>query len=148
MYLIDGNNLIGHTKSIPSQESAGARQLLLNHVSGFLEVTRRKAIVVFDGKSEPLRKTSRVQLVFSGPRTSADEVIRRQVESSKTRKDLCVISSDNAVYGYARSCGVRALKCLEFNRLIQEAAGGKIDEKRDFSVDNVKDWLRYFGEEE
>jgi rRNA-processing protein FCF1 len=83
-----------------------------------------------------------------GCRVDLDEVIRRRVESSKNRKDLCVISSDNAVYGYARTCGVKALKCHEFNQLIREATGGKIEENRDLSVDNTKEWLRYFGEEE
>ena len=147
MYLIDGNNLIGHTKSLQHHASAGARQLLLDRVTVFLEATRRKAIVVFDGTNEPLRKTARVQLIFAGARSSADDVIRQRVESSKSPKDLCVISSDNGVYGYAKTCGVRALKCHEFNRLIQEASG-KIEEERDLSVGNTKEWLRYFGEEE
>ncbi len=148
MYLIDGNNLIGHTKSVASQPSVNARQFLVDYVSAFLESTHRKAIVVFDGRSAPLRKTSRVQLLFSGPQSNADDVIRRRVESSKDRKDLCVISSDNAVYGYAKTCGVKALKCHEFNRMIREAAGAKVEEDRDLSIGNTKEWLRYFGEEE
>lgn len=148
MYLIDGNNLIGHTKPIASQPLANARQLLVDYVAGFLESTQRKAIIVFDGSSAPLRKTSRVQLVFSGSRSSADEVIRHRVESSEHRKDLCVISSDNAVYGYARTCGVKALKCHEFNRLIRDTGGCKPEENRDLSIGNTKEWLRYFGEEE
>jgi predicted RNA-binding protein with PIN domain len=148
MYLIDGNNLIGHTKAITSRPSAYARQLLVEYVSGFLESTHRKAIIVFDGSSAPLRKTSRVQLLFAGPNSSADELIRRRVESSENRRELCVISSDNAVYGYARTCGVKALKCHEFNRLIREAGGRKIEEDRDLSISNTKEWLRYFGEEE
>lgn len=148
MYLIDGNNLIGHTKSIASQPAANTRQLLVEYISNFLESAHRKAIVVFDGRSAPLRKTSRVQLIFAGPHSSADELIRRRVESSRDHKALCVISSDNAVYGYARTCGVKALKCHEFNRLIREAASGQIEENRDLSIDNTKEWLRYFGEEE
>ena len=148
MYLIDGNNLIGHTKSVASQPSVNTRQFLVDYVSSFLESTHRKAIVVFDGRSAPLRKTSRIQLIFSGPQSNADEVIRRRVESSKDRKDLCVISSDNAVYGYAKTCGVKALKCHEFNRMIREAGGGKVEENRDLSIGNTKEWLRYFGEEE
>ena len=148
MYLIDGNNLIGHTKSIARQSSGNARQFVVDYISSFLESTHRKAIVVFDGRSAPLRKTTRVQLVFSGAQSSADDVIRRRVESSKDRMDLCVISSDNAVYGYAKSCGVRALKCHEFNQMIRKAAHGKVQEDRDFSIGNTKEWLRYFGEEE
>ena len=105
-------------------------------------------MIVFDGASEPLRKTPLMQLVFAGPRSSADEVIRARVDSSRTRKSFCVVSSDNAVYGYARSCGFKALKCHEFNRLIRESSALQSGENREFRVDNINEWLRYFGEGE
>ena len=56
MYLIDGNNLIGHTKSI-SYKDPQARQQVLDRISKFLESRHRNATVVFDGSAEPLRKT-------------------------------------------------------------------------------------------
>ena len=146
MYLIDGNNLIGHTKTI-SYRDPQARQILLDRISIFLNLKRRKATVVFDGSPQPLRKSRWIQLVFAGPNSSADNLIRREVESAKSRKSVCVVSSDNAVHGYARTCGVEALKCHEFNRLLAEAKEGE-PEKRDLPQGDLKHWLRYFGEEE
>ena len=58
-----------------------------------------------------------------------------------------MVSSDNAVHGYARTCGVEALKCHEFNRLLAEAKEGE-PEKPDLPQGDLKHWLRYFGEEE
>lgn len=148
MYLIDGNNLIGHTKSI-SYKDPKARQQVLDRISKFLESRQRNATVVFDGTAEPLRKTRWMRLVFSGPGRAADELIRHQVEVARSRKGLCVVSSDNAVYGYARSCGVDALKCHEFNRLLNEELVARVEpEKRDLPTDNIQQWLRYFGEED
>ena len=148
MYLIDGNNLIGHTKEIPYHDP-GARQRLLDHIVPFLEASHSKATVVFDGGSQSLRKSRRIQLVFSGSMSSADDRIRHLVESAPAPRDLCVVSSDNAVYGYSRSCGSRAIKCHEFNRLIRETAQSHPPgENREHTVEDLKQWLRYFGEEE
>ena len=148
MYLIDGNNLIGHTKSI-SYKDPQARQQVLDRISTFLESRHRNATVVFDGSSEPLRKTRWMRLVFSGPGRTADDLIRKQVETARSRKGLCVVSSDNGVYGYARSCGVEALKCHEFNRLLKEEIVTDAEpEKRDVPVENIKHWMRYFGEDD
>jgi predicted RNA-binding protein with PIN domain len=148
MYLIDGNNLIGHTKSI-SYKDPDARQQVLDRISKFLESRQSNATVVFDGTAEPLRKTRWMRLVFSGPGRTADDVIRRQVEAARSRRGLCVVSSDNGVYGYARSCGLKALKCHEFNRLLNEELVSQIEpEKRDLPIDNIQQWMRYFGEED
>ena len=148
MYLIDGNNLIGHTKSI-SYKDPQARQQVLDRIAKFLQSRHRKATVIFDGTAESLRKTRWMQLVFSGPGQTADDLIRRQVEAARSRKGLCVVSSDNGVYGYARSCGVEALKCHEFNRLLnEELVAGAEPEKRDVPVESIKHWMRYFGEED
>ena len=74
MYLIDGNNLIGHTKSI-SYKDPQARQQLLDRIAKFLECRHRNATVVFDGTAEPLQKTRWMRLVFSGPGRTADDLI-------------------------------------------------------------------------
>ena len=148
MYLIDGNNLIGHTKSI-SYKDPQARQQVLDRIARFLESRHRKATVIFDGTAEPLRKTRWMQLIFSGPGRTADDLIRKQVEAARSRKGLCVVSSDNGVYGYARSCGVEALKCHEFNRLLNEELVARVGpEERDVPVESIKHWMRYFGEED
>jgi predicted RNA-binding protein with PIN domain len=148
MYLIDGNNLIGHSKDI-SYHDRQARQKLLDRVIPFLDQRNRQAVIVFDGGAEPLRKSRRIQLIFSGPKSSADERIRRIVEASPSPRSLCVVTSDNAVYGYSRSCGARAMKCHEFNRLLRGfSQSQENEENREVPVENLRQWMRYFGEEE
>jgi predicted RNA-binding protein with PIN domain len=148
MYLIDGNNLIGHSKDI-SYHDRQARQKLLDRVIPFLEQRNTRAVIVFDGGAQPLRKSRRIQLVFSGPKSSADERIRQMVEASPSPRNLCVVTSDNAVYGYSRSCGARAMKCHEFNRLLKETSRSQENEEnREVPIEDLRQWMRYFGEEE
>ena len=148
MYLIDGNNLIGHSKDFPYHDPQ-ARQKLLERLIGFLGSWHSKAVVFFDGVSQPLRKSRNIQLVFSGPKSSADEKIRQFVEASSSPQSLCVVTSDNPVYGYCRSCGARAMKCHEFNRLLRESLRSQDSkENRELHIDDVRQWLRYFGEED
>ena len=148
MYLIDGNNLIGHSKEI-SYHDPQARQKLLERVIPFLDHRGSKAIIFFDGGSQPLRKSRNIEIVFSGSKSSADEKIRQFVEASSLPKSLCVVTSDNSVYGYCRSCGARAMKCHEFNRLLRERQRAQDgEENREARIDNLQQWLRYFGEDE
>jgi predicted RNA-binding protein with PIN domain len=148
MYLIDGNNLIGHSKEI-SYHDPQARQKLLERVIPFLGDRGNKAIIFFDGGSQSLRKSRNIEIVFSGPKSSADEKIRQFVEASSLPKSLCVVTSDNSVYGYCRSCGARAMKCHEFNRLLRENQRAQYpQEKRETQIDDLRQWLRYFGEDE
>lgn len=148
MYLIDGNNLIGHSKEI-SYHDPQARQKLLERVIPFLGDRGSKAIIFFDGGSQALRKSGNIEIVFSGPKSSADEKIRQFVEASSLPKSLCVVTSDNAVYGYCRSCGARAMKCHEFNRLLRESQRTQDPkENRETPMDDLQQWLRYFGEDE
>ena len=148
MYLIDGNNLIGHTKDI-SYHDPKARQRLLDRVVPFLELRGNRAIIVFDGATQPLRKSRLIQLVFSGPSSSADDKIRRFVETTPSPKSVCVVTSDNSVYGYCRSCGARTMKCHQFNRLLRDSLGSQDNlENHDTEIDDIRQWLRYFGEEE
>jgi predicted RNA-binding protein with PIN domain len=148
VYLIDGNNLIGHTRDI-SYHDPQARQKLLDRLMPYLEGKQRKAVVVFDGPPQALQKNRWLQLVFAGHRVKADDRIRQMVEKVRNPKELCVVSSDNSVYSYARNCGSPALKCHEFNRLLQQAPPREEkQENRDLPVGDLKHWLRYFGEEE
>ncbi len=148
MYLIDGNNLIGHSKEI-SYHDPQARQKLLERIIPFLGDRGSKAIIFFDGGSQSLRKSRNIEIVFSGPKSSADEKIRQFVEASSSPKSLSVVTSDNSVYGYCRSCGARAMKCHEFNRLLRERERTQNSkENRETQIDDLQQWLRYFGEDE
>jgi predicted RNA-binding protein with PIN domain len=147
MYLVDGNNLIGHTKGI-SLKSGNCRQQLIDRLIPFLDRKRRRALVFFDGAGEGLRKSHRIQIEFSGRKLSADEQIRRKVAQSTAPKNLCVVSSDNWVYGYGRSCGSKALRCHEFNRLLHDLGDTESDSNDGVPPEDMKGWLRYFGEED
>ncbi len=147
MYLIDGNNLIGHTRDL-SLRDRNCRQHLIDRLIPFFNQKRKEALVFFDGASEPLRKSRRIQIQFSGPNRIADDLIRRRVEQEGAPRSLCVVSSDNSVYGYARSCGCRALRCHEFNRLATRLEDDPIGSEEGVPSEPKEGWLRYFGEED
>jgi predicted RNA-binding protein with PIN domain len=147
MYLIDGNNLIGHTRGLSFRDPQ-ARQRLLDRIIPFLNARRHHATVVFDGPPTPLRKAACLKLIFSGSKASADDKIRHILENSRLPRDLYVVSSDNAVYSYSKTCGAQAMKCHEFNRLVNHVAlENSTREDRDQRIDDLKSWMRYFGED-
>ena len=142
-YLIDGNNLIGHTEGL-SLTSPNCRQQLIDRLLPFCNTKRKRALVFFDGARTPLSKGVRIEIRFSGPNRTADDLIRREVERSPTPKDLCVVSSDGAVYSYARGCGSQALRCHEFNRRLNDVANAPTDSGKPLNPD-TEYWLKQFS---
>jgi len=146
LYLIDGNNLIGRTKRL-SLKRSNCRQQLIDHLIPFCNKRNKQALVFFDASWEPLRKGQRIEVKFSGPNRTADDPIRRAVEHSTAPKNDCVVSSDNEVYGYTRVCGSQALRCHEFNRLLNEIGHTNANSGKPKDVDDMDYWSKRFLEQ-
>ena len=148
MYLIDGNNLIGHSRHL-SLEDQNCRQNLIDSLIPLLNCKKRQTIVFFDGpeKLEPLQKTKYIEIRFSGSET-ADQQIRKTIELAISPNNLCVVSSDNEVYNHAKNCGVKALKCHEFNRFLSKIREDPEPLEVAMSEEDIRDWSNYFGIED
>ncbi len=121
-YLIDGNNLLGSLGG-PAVPGDG-RLEVLRRVVAFCREKGARATVVFDGA--PFRaelgeqQLGRVTLRFPESGRDADSVIRATIDAAARPAEIVVVSSDKAVYSYARTRGARALRAHEWNAI----AGG------------------------
>ncbi len=123
-YLIDGNNLLGSLggPAIPGD----GRLEVVRRVAAFCREKGARATIVFDGapfRAElAVQQLGHVTLRFPESGHDADSVIRAAIDAAERPAEIVVVSSDKAVYSYARTRGARALRAHEWNAL---AAGTK-----------------------
>jgi predicted RNA-binding protein with PIN domain len=146
-YLVDGNNLLG---SWGGPRGDDGRAEVVRRVASFCRAKGARATIVFDGR--PLRPDMAVQSL--GPVSirvppegqDADSVIRRIVEESSAPADIVVVTSDKALYSYAKTFGAAVLRAHEWNALERRSAppAREGSEKPDHESD-VEGWLKRFG---
>jgi predicted RNA-binding protein with PIN domain len=152
-YLIDGNNLLGSWggRALPGD----GRLEVLRRVAEFCRVRGARATIVFDGA--PLRPDRDAQhlgpivLRFPPEGGDADSVIREIIDRTPRPAELVVVSSDKALYSYARTRGASALRAREWTALSRRTVAGGTrstsaarSEKPEREVD-VEGWLRRFS---
>ncbi len=123
-YLIDGNNLLGHTIP-PAYRDPQHRYDLARRLLIFQRVTRSRIILVFDGPPDPRLTEVEVPggkftVLFPPPGETADAVIRGLIESLIDRRRLFLVSSDRELRSLARGRGAQVLTCGEFNAMLKE----------------------------
>jgi predicted RNA-binding protein with PIN domain len=151
-YLIDGNNLLG-TWGGPTADD-DRRGEVVRRVAAFCRARGARATIVFDG--HPLRPEMEMQdlgpvsLRVPPKGTDADTVIRELLDRAPRTADLIVVTSDKALYSYAKTMGASVLRAHEWNDLARrlgaaapKTSGGEKPEKED----DVDGWLKRFGGE-
>jgi hypothetical protein len=92
-----------------------------------------------------------VSLRVPPPGQDADTVIRELVDRHPRPAELIVVTSDKALYSYAKTSGASVLRAHEWNirerKPGRERGLGEPSEKPDREED-VEGWLRKFGESE
>lgn len=141
-YIIDGNNLVG---KIPSLKSLPDKQMARHRLSLMLErYFQKKKVKVslhFDGfENEPI-KVSGLKIHYSQDR-SADEKIKKEIETIKNQKSVYVISSDLEIISFAKVCGCKVLKSEEFYKQIINQNKQEEEKPSNFDTDEFK---RLFG---
>lgn len=153
-YLIDGNNLLGSWGG-PAIRGDG-RVEVLRRVADFCRARGARAILVFDGA--PFRTElgdqdlGRVKIRFPFEGEDADSVIRRVLDETPRPAEIVVVTSDRALYSYARTRGASVLRAHEWNALARGAAAtprgrrarATPGEKPEHETD-VEGWLRRFS---
>jgi predicted RNA-binding protein with PIN domain len=152
-YLIDGNNLLGSWGG-PALPRDGRREVV-RRVAEFCRARGARATIVFDGA--PLRPDrgdqhlGPVALRFPPEGGDADSVIREIIDRTPRPAELVVVSSDKALYSYARTRGATALRAHEWTALSRGAvAGGRRTARVAPSAKpergaDVEGWLRRFS---
>ena len=146
-YIIDGNNLIGKIKNLKSlfqkDKQASGEKLVLILERYFI---RKKAKVTlhFDGFENDPIKSSKIKITYSGNRT-ADENIKDQIERSKNRTNLIVVSSDNNLREFARVCACERIKSEVFAKQLYSSQSNDEENDRIQSIDNPDEFKKLFG---
>jgi predicted RNA-binding protein with PIN domain len=149
-YLIDGNNLLGSWGG-PTRDD-DRRPEVVRRVAAFCRAKNVRATLVFDG--HPLRPDMAAQdlgplsLRVPPAGTDADTVIRELLDRMERPREWVVVTSDKAVYSYAKTCGASVLRAHEWNVLERRSASwpseGASREKPECEED-VEGWLKKFG---
>jgi len=150
-YIIDGNNLLGSWGG-PAVPGDG-RVEVLRRVAAFCRARGARVTLVFDGA--PFRpavgaqELGRLSVRFPEAGSNADAVIRELIDRAARPAELTVVSSDKAVYSYARTRGAAALRARDWNALARaperrpaRSAEGRA-EKPERETD-IEGWLERF----
>jgi predicted RNA-binding protein with PIN domain len=158
-YLIDGNNLLGSWGGPPGGGDDG-RAEVVRRVAAFCRSRGARAILVFDGR--PFRpdvgaqSLGPVSLRFPGEGRDADSLVRELVDTAARPGELLVVTSDKALYSYAKTRGASVLRAHEWNALARGATPPRAARRRRASVASsdkpdreadIEGWLKRFSGE-
>lgn len=118
-YVVDGYNAINHplfSSFLKKNKDPRIALLELIKRKKLCGSLKNKVVLVFDGYPPSRLFTysgAKAQILFSSD-GSADEKIRKMLESSARPKDTVVVSDDREVKFYAKNAGAKALGIVEF----------------------------------
>jgi predicted RNA-binding protein with PIN domain len=116
----------------------------------------QEAVVVCDGRPKPLRVSESpvdaVQLVFSGPHRTADDVLITLIEGDSAPRRLTVVSSDREIRKAARRRRAHSMASATFINQLAGSLGRKPRAHPNAKPDagamtphQVQQWLETFG---
>lgn len=157
-YLVDGNNVMGQRVGW-HRDKAGARRRLLEELARMTRAARVTIAVVFDGAPDEHFPDGSsfmgVRVHYAARGSDADTRIKAMAETSRERRTLKVVTSDNALADYVRRCGVEVIRAGEFRRRLDEvaregeagagAAKTELEGRGGVKASEVGEWLQYFG---
>ena len=150
-YLIDGNNLIGHTLNYKLNDVKSRYRLILKLIK-FQNLKKSKITIVFDGTPDiSINKLSynskKFSIIFSES-VSADTKIKEIISTKKYLRDVYVVSSDRELINFVKSKGAKVIKCSDFNKLIRKTfkENKKENSKQEIKLTplEIKHWSEVF----
>lgn len=154
--LIDANNTL-HVTGVLPPEIAGVDEAGLASLIARSRFGRDVVCLVCDGapRTRPLGPIEGVQLLYSGPRQSADALIARLVTACTAPRSMTVVSNDRAVQKHASRRRCRVLGADEFlGHIATDVMRSSSDrgarkpvrpKAAMLSADQVEAWKAYFG---
>ncbi|MEI7998449.1 MAG: NYN domain-containing protein [Candidatus Omnitrophota bacterium] len=116
-FLLDGYNIIKQTSSLSQGTLESQRQALLNwiNITSPQGSIQNDVTIVFDGKHDVFGShcASSVRVIFTRGE-SADDLIKRIIEDSPTKRTWVVVSDDKDIKLYVRALGANVLTVKEF----------------------------------
>jgi predicted RNA-binding protein with PIN domain len=156
--IIDGYNLIyahPELKKKIDSEAEEVREILIRVLAEYIRTRRIEIVVVFDSAASgvvyKLSLPSRIEVIFSRPGLTADQMIVKMMQSESEPRKVTVVSSDYKDIGaVATSLGVEHLFSEAFWEIILKerkvAKKEKEEEEKPSSVSEkeVEYWLQEF----
>ena len=145
-YLIDGNNLMGKIspiKKIQIKDKQMARERLVMIIEKYFNKRKGEVFLHFDGFPNTPLNLSKGKIIYS-EKSKADKKIKEQIELSKNRKNLIVISSDHEIQDFARVCSCDVLPSEEFARELTSEKKINEEENRIKEINDIEEFKRLF----
>jgi uncharacterized protein len=150
--VIDGYNVILRPSGVkPGTALWQARRDLINKLISFSAKRQMQVVIIFDGQNEKISiKESfspQVQVLFSHPPEKADEYIKRWIQSHPPMKNITVVTSDNAIAQFARSCSCSLWPVEVLKKRLNALSQISYDEKfgSALSASEIEEWMKLFG---
>ncbi|MBN1620363.1 NYN domain-containing protein [candidate division WOR-3 bacterium] len=142
--IVDGYNLIG--KKCADFYSEENREKLIRNIVNFTLSEKYFSIIVFDGKGTTATREKRpgVEVIFSGDKDKADDLIVKIIENGKKDDSYTVLTSDRELSARCKALGAAVAQT-------QKSISKKKKKTKDFSDKmpqnrTVDFWLKYFNE--
>ncbi len=148
--LIDGYNLMHQMPDIREQmgqDIESARERLMMKLSSYVAIRNVQITVVFDGNGF-VKSYPAIRAVFPGPSETADDVIKRMVDTQSRNHGKTVVSSDREIQFFARQCGAQILASQQFVRELAAASTSpSAEDKYDKQLTRaeVDEWMKLFS---
>jgi hypothetical protein len=157
-FIIDGYNLL-HSIQKSDEHFAGSGDVLMCKVlNTFLRRNGEKGQIIFDGIGPPeksgFENLSNLEVIFSGPRIEADEVVEDKIKTSSAPKGLTIVSDDRRLRAAAKKSRAASIKCQAFWRSVLEQTKSKPSPKepreKRFGITEgeTEQWLEFFNLEQ
>ncbi|MHC4122579.1 MAG: NYN domain-containing protein [Planctomycetota bacterium] len=158
-FIIDGHNLLWAIhKTNPDQGFISEIQLC-RIINSYLGKIDDKAVLVFDGTG-PKDKSgfdniSNLEVIFSGVKAEADDVIKDKIKVNTAPKRLAVVSNDRVIRDTARRRKAVSVKSeafwLNVERTLKERKNKPKEppqKRAGLSEGETEQWLEFFGIED
>ena len=162
--IVDGYNVLfclaPHGTNSSPEAIEGARERLLRLLMSYLQATGQSITVVFDRKvpSGGARREETlggVRILYTHPPHTADDDIRRMVETSTAPHTLRVVTSDRELGNACSRCGAAVVSASAFlgdlNGVVAAARANETEQRMKQeppSEDELRYWLNVFGGDE
>jgi len=146
-YIIDGNNLIGKIKSlykVQNTDRQGSREKLIFLLDRYFSNKKANITVHLDGFQKLPINPIRVKIIYSDKLT-ADEKIKKQIETISSRKNILVITSDSNLAEFSRVCSCKVISSEEFAASLKNMSSEDDEEAKVNAIDNVEEFKKLFG---
>jgi len=113
--IIDGYNLL-HRQAADG-DLAARRHTLLRRMEQAVGALARRISIVFDGRAPgpaPVEAAAGVEVIFSPPGRTADEVIEKMVRAAAQPAQILVVASDRLEVEAAAASGAATMSCRVF----------------------------------